>query len=208
MPEAAKDDDAFNQETQSSGPDIPLQFIVRSGTILSLEERDLQASPRSPLENAPHRQDFYQAKWFWGLVVLIYLQALLISGLILSGAYGYSEFYTQEPVELLKTFSSYALVWVPSLTMAYTHMQFHVIPWKYIHLQWLSRLRTSAAIVLPLSLVIALLIATGSLRNLSGLLFSISVGVAVVVYPGFFICNWCLGRLGLWVMARRNRSEG
>jgi hypothetical protein len=103
------DSDIADELTVASLTRDPQQFLPRSWTAYSTEERttgeeniQLNATTRqktrsSPVEQAtaPHKVNYYEKAWYIVLAVFNYLQALSVSGGILRGAHTSNSNYTE-----------------------------------------------------------------------------------------------------------------
>jgi hypothetical protein len=141
------DSDIADESTVASLTRDPQQVIPRSWTAYSTEERttgeeniQLNATTRQKTRScpvgkstAPHKANFYEKPWYIVLAVFNYLQALSVSGAILSIAYNinpddlrfFGLFYVHNDILLvLQYLTNWITVWAPLssliMTLPYT----------------------------------------------------------------------------------------
>ena len=141
------DSDIADESTVASLTRDPQQVIPRSWTAYSTEERttgeeniQLNATTRQKTRScpvgkstAPHKANFYEKPWYIVLAVFNYLQALSVSGAILSIAYNinpddlrfFGLFYVDNDILLiLQYLTNWITVWAPLssliMTLPYT----------------------------------------------------------------------------------------
>ena len=141
------DSDIADESTVASLTRDPQQVIPRSWTAYSTEERttgeeniQLNATTRQKTRScpvrkstAPHKAKFYEKPWYIVLAVFNYLQALSVSGAILSIAYNinpddlrfFGLFYVHNDILLvLQYLTNWITVWAPLssliMTLPYT----------------------------------------------------------------------------------------
>jgi hypothetical protein len=151
-------EDMSTQAQRTTDIAIPLQAILRSSTTLSLEERTIEhSSQQGPREQdshsetpqsanlltssnqiispPPHREDFYQHKWFRYLVGFICYLALILSVFILLGAYG-NVYFSQStnPIALLQNIFTWITLYAPFSAILYTSC--FLLPRAVAHWRW------------------------------------------------------------------------